>query len=78
MSLDLAEELEQIERHIPHLEAAARDESAPALVRAGVVAELAVWRLAADLAGHDRTASEQPGTNRNATKQLGTEAGRDA
>jgi hypothetical protein len=50
---DLAEHLDRIARHIPCLEAAARDESAPALVRAGAEVELRAWRLAADLAALD-------------------------
>jgi hypothetical protein len=70
---DLAEHLDRIERHIPCLEAAALDESAPALVRAGAGVELRAWRLAADLAALDRTNSDASGTTRNATEHLETE-----
>ena len=55
MSLDLADDLERIARHIPHLEAAARDESALPAARAAVTLELAAWRMALNLAGQDRT-----------------------
>ena len=55
MPLDLAADLERIARHIPHLEAAARDESALPAARAAVADELADWRMALTLAGQDRT-----------------------
>ena len=55
MPFDLADGLERIARHIPHLEAAARDESALPAVRAGAADELADWRMALNLAGQDRT-----------------------
>lgn len=55
MIADLADDLDRIARHIPHLEAAAVDESAPPAVRAAVAVELAAWRMALDLAGQDRT-----------------------
>jgi ABC-type transporter Mla subunit MlaD len=71
--VNLAEHLERIERHIPCLEAAALDESAPALVRAVARTELTAWKLAAGLAALDRTNSDASGTTRNATEQLGTE-----
>lgn len=57
MPLDLAADLDRIRAHIACLESAACDESALPVVRAGVAAELAVWRLAADLAGHDQIAA---------------------
>lgn len=57
---DLADDLERIARHIPHLEAAAADESAPPAARAAVVVELAAWRMALNLAGQDRTVSDTP------------------
>lgn len=65
MSLDLAGDLERIARHIPHLRAAARDESALPAARAAVALELAAWRMALTLAGRDRTApavTEHPRT----------------
>lgn len=71
---DLAADLDRIRAHIGCLELAARDESASPLVRAGVVAERAVWELAAELAGHDRTASEQLGAIRNTSERSETEA----
>jgi hypothetical protein len=55
MPLDLADDLERIARHIPHLEAAARDMSAAPAARAAVAIELAAWRMALNLAGPDRT-----------------------
>jgi hypothetical protein len=55
MALDLTADLDRIARHIPHLESAAADESAPAALRAGVAVELAAWRMALTLAGQDRT-----------------------
>lgn len=61
---DLSADLERISRHIPCLERAAADESAPPAVRAAAVVELATWRMAADLAG----------TERNETERLGAEA----
>jgi hypothetical protein len=75
---DLAADLDRIRAHVGCLVLAAADPDARPAVRAAVNDELAAWRLAADLAGHDRTASERPGPTRNATEQLGTEAGRDA
>jgi hypothetical protein len=54
MPLDLADDLERIARHIPHLEAAARDESALPATRAALAIELAAWRMALTLAGQDR------------------------
>lgn len=65
MSLDLADDLERIARHIPHLQAAARDEFALPAARAAVTLELAAWRMALILAGQDRTApaaTEHPRT----------------
>jgi hypothetical protein len=73
---DLAEHLDRIERHIPCLRAAAADPEATPAVRAAVTAELAVWRLAADLAALDRTNSDAPGCPRSATEHLGTETSR--
>jgi hypothetical protein len=70
---DLAEHLERIERHLLCLRAAAADPDATPALRAVVTAELAVWELAAELAGHDRTNSNVSGTTRNATEHLETE-----
>lgn len=74
---DLAADLDRIRAHIGCLELAARDESASPLVRAGVVAERAVWELAAELAGHDRMDSNASGAARSATEHPETEAGHD-
>lgn len=71
---DLAAHLERIERHIPCLEAAALDESAPALVRAGAGLELRAWRLAAELAALDWTNSDAPGCSRSVPERLETES----
>ena len=55
MAPDLADDLERIARHIPCLEKAARDETAPPHLRAAALVELAAWRMARDLAGQHRT-----------------------
>ena len=67
MPLDLAADLERIAHHIPHLEAAARDESALPAARAVVTLELAAWRMALNLAGQDRTTPDGPADPRTET-----------
>ena len=67
MPLDLADDLERIARHIPHLEAAARDTSALPAARAAVAIELAAWRMALNLAGQDRTSPDGPEDPRTET-----------
>jgi hypothetical protein len=63
VTTDLSSDLERISRHIPCLEAAVR--SAPtAAARAVAVVELAVWRMAREIAVHDRTASDVAEQNR--------------
>jgi hypothetical protein len=54
MALDLAADLERIARHIPCLERAAQDESAPAEVRAAVAAMAQLARSAAEAIGKHR------------------------
>jgi hypothetical protein len=58
MPLDLADDLERIARHIPHVEAAASDTTASPFERAAAGVELAVWRMAKEIAEHDRSAAE--------------------
>ena len=52
---DLSTDLDRIARHIPCLDRAAADESAPAELRAAVAAMAQLARSAADLAGQHRT-----------------------
>jgi hypothetical protein len=72
---DLAADLDRIRHHIPCLEAALRDESAPPLVVAAVAAELAAWRLLAELVEHQQTDPDGSGTTRSDSEHLETEAG---
>lgn len=74
---DLTADLARIERHIPHLEAAAADEDATPQVRAVLTAELAAWRMAARLAGRSRMVSDGSGCARNETERHGTEENHD-
>ena len=64
MSPDLADDLERIAVHIPHVEAAAADMTASPFERAAAGVELAVWRMAKELAEHDRSAAEVTGQHR--------------
>ena len=61
MAADLADDLERIAVHIPHVEAAAADMTASPAERAAAGVELAVWRMAKELAEHDRSAAEVTG-----------------
>lgn len=67
MALDLADDLERIARHIPHLEAAARDMSALPATRAALALELAAWRMALTLTGRYRTDPDTTGQPRTET-----------
>ncbi|MFG1683562.1 hypothetical protein ACGFNP_25560 [Nonomuraea sp. NPDC049269] len=58
MPLDLADDLERIARHIPHVEAAAADLTASPFERAAAGVELAVWRMAKEIAEQDRSAAQ--------------------
>lgn len=59
---DLTADLDRIERHIACLVKAMADEPAPAAVRAALDVELAVWRLARDLAAADLDTREEAHT----------------
>lgn len=72
---DLTVDLARIERHIVCLERASVDSAAPADARAVVAAMArAAVRMAADLAGQDRTDPDAFGLSRNDTERNGTEA----
>lgn len=59
MAPDLADDLKRIARHIPCLDRAAQDESAPAEVRAAVAAMAQLARSAAEVTGQHRTPSDE-------------------
>lgn len=69
---DLTDDLERIARHIPCLERAAEDESAPAEVRAAVAAMARLARSAADLLGQDRTDPDVTSDPRTETNNDGS------
>ena len=69
MPLDLADDLERIARHIPHVEAAAADMTASPFERAAAGVELAVWRMAKECAERDRAAAEIAGQDQTSSDE---------
>ena len=70
MAPDLADDLDRIARHIPHVEAAAADLTASPFERAAAGVELAVWRMAKEIAEQDRSAAEATGQHRTDPSDL--------